>query len=421
MIGIRTPIMVSTASICAILLLPDNGMAAEQAQDKKPALFEQYFPQTSDYITPLLDVRYRYEYVDQAGKKDANASTLRTRFGFETKAYHGLSFLIEGENVGVIGNEEYYSTVNGKSTYAKVPDPDVTELNRLQLSYSGLADTDITIGRQYMNMGSRHFIGTPDWRQNITSFDALSVENTALSDTKIVYAYITKQHNNLGYDAGGNVDTDTHAIDFRYSGLTYSKITPYLYLMDDNDVAALSNMTWGIYVYGENKVHDSVYFLHNLEYAHQSDYQDNPNEFDLNYYHLKFGLKWQGLTVRLGWDTAEGNGTTGLITQFAANHEFRGWEDKFSVIPSDGLEDKYIELSYKVKETNTYADGVKFMMQYHDFDAENTNADYGTEWDFKLAKNITEHVEASLYFESYSADSFSKDTDKVIFQLGFAL
>ena len=47
-----------------------------------------------------IDLRYRYEYVDQNGlAKEAKASTLRTRLGYETASFMDVSGLLEFEDV----------------------------------------------------------------------------------------------------------------------------------------------------------------------------------------------------------------------------------------------------------------------------------------------------------------------------------
>ena len=64
---------------------------------------------------PLLDVRYRYEHVDQDNAlNNANAQTIRTRVGFQSGKWYGLSALIEADNVSRIGDASYNSFRNGQ-------------------------------------------------------------------------------------------------------------------------------------------------------------------------------------------------------------------------------------------------------------------------------------------------------------------
>ncbi|MDO9320291.1 MAG: hypothetical protein Q7U01_01515, partial [Pseudomonas sp.] len=102
---------------------------------------EENFSNIFTQGTPILDARYRYEYVDQNAAKGkaaldhANAQTLRTRLGFQTGKWYGLSSLVEADNVSRIGDESYNSTRNGQTQFSAVPDPDGTEINQALLRY----------------------------------------------------------------------------------------------------------------------------------------------------------------------------------------------------------------------------------------------------------------------------------------------
>jgi len=100
--------------------------------------------------TPVLDVRYRYEHVDQDGiRKDANANTLRTRAGFETGRFYGFGVGFDVEWVEAIGNEKFNNTINGKTQYPVVADPDDEQINQLYIvSENTIPDTRLKLGRQ---------------------------------------------------------------------------------------------------------------------------------------------------------------------------------------------------------------------------------------------------------------------------------
>jgi len=57
---------------------------------------------------PSLNLRPRYEHVEQDGKpENADAFTMRTLLGWRTGQWHGLSVYVEGINVGHLGPERY--------------------------------------------------------------------------------------------------------------------------------------------------------------------------------------------------------------------------------------------------------------------------------------------------------------------------
>ena len=81
-------------------------------------------------LNPIFDVRLRHEHVSQTPLvEDANATTLRARFGFETAAVWDTSFLAEGEWVQSIVRD-FNSTTNGRGMFPVVADPNALELYR---------------------------------------------------------------------------------------------------------------------------------------------------------------------------------------------------------------------------------------------------------------------------------------------------
>ncbi|MBK8545617.1 MAG: nitrate reductase molybdenum cofactor assembly chaperone [Caulobacteraceae bacterium] len=84
----------------------------------------------------IVDTRLRYESVSQDGLNDADALTLRTRLGYETRAFNGFKFLAEFEGVAQL-TDDFNDTVNGNTAFATVPDPEAFELNRLQVTWAG--------------------------------------------------------------------------------------------------------------------------------------------------------------------------------------------------------------------------------------------------------------------------------------------
>ncbi|WVM89678.1 alginate export family protein [Halopseudomonas pachastrellae] len=133
-----------------------------------------------------LDLRYRYEYVDQDGiDKSAGASTLRTRINFATAPYRGFGAFVEADDVTVIGSERYNNATglpSAKTQYPVVADPDGTEINQAWLSYAGLDATTLKFGRQRIIYDNARFIGNVGWRQNEQTYDGFSLSNSSLAD-----------------------------------------------------------------------------------------------------------------------------------------------------------------------------------------------------------------------------------------------
>src|SRR6185295_19187894 len=97
---------------------------------------------------PIVDVRLRSEQVEQDGlPEEADALTLRARLGFETGKAWNCSLLAEAELLWPLVTD-YNSTVNGKTQFPIVADPESYEINRLALVNTSLSGTTLTFGRQ---------------------------------------------------------------------------------------------------------------------------------------------------------------------------------------------------------------------------------------------------------------------------------
>lgn len=407
--------------ITAALLVTANALSALPAYAESTDLLKKAL---IDDATPYIDVRYRFENVDQDGiAKDANASTLRTKLGYKTGKLHDFSATLEFENVTDIGNDAFNDTVNGKTQYPVVADPDGTEVNHAFLTYTGIPDTTLQVGRQPHNLDNQRFIGTVGWRQNDQSYDSAAIINTSLPDTTLIYSYVDNVNRIFGDDHPlGDLETSTHVINASYSGWEYGKLTGYSYLidLDDSAVFGLSSKTFGVRFTGAAPVAEDVKLLYTAEYARQSDYGDNPTDYSADYYVLEGGAGYKGLTAKVGYEVlgSDNGGTVSFQTPLATLHAFNGWADKFLTTPAAGLEDLYASVGYKVSGVNEVLDGTQFTVVYHDFSADTGGADYGSEWNASIGRDFLEHYSVLLKFADYNADSFATDTQKVWVQLG---
>ncbi len=135
-----------------------------------------------------LSLRPRYEIVQQPGKKQARAFTLRTLLGYETGSYEHLRVLLQLINVAGLVND-YNSLLNHKTQYPVIPDAAATNVNQAYLSYSGLPATTVRAGRQIIVLNNGRFVGNVDFRQNMQTFDAVSLANHGLRHLALYAAY----------------------------------------------------------------------------------------------------------------------------------------------------------------------------------------------------------------------------------------
>lgn len=377
-----------------------------------------------DDATPYIHLNYRFEHVDQAGfSRHANASTLRTALGYKTGALYDFSASIEFENVSYLGVESFNNTLNGKTNRPVVADPDSTEVNHAFLSYAGLPDTVIDVGRQPIILDNHRFVGTVPWRQNHQSFDAVTINNRSLPDTTIFYSYVDNVNRIFSNDSPvGDLNGNTHLINASYDGWEYGKLIGYGYLLDFDAAFAqgLSSKTFGARFTGSTPFIDNATLLYTAEYARQSDYGDNPTSYDADYYMLEGGIGYKGLTTKLGYEVlgSDNGGTVAFQTPLATLHKFNGWADQFLTTPAAGLEDIYAHVSYKVSGVNEILDDTQLTVVYHDFSADIGGADYGSEWNASIGRHFMEHYSLLLKFADYEADGFATDKQVAWLELG---
>ena len=373
---------------------------------------------------PTLDARYHYEFAEQEGfAKNAHASTLRTRLGYTSGDFYHFKGTIEFENITEIGDDNYNNTINGKTNRPVVGDIGGTEVNQANLEFSGIPDTIVKGGRERIILDNHRFIGDGGWRQNDQTFDAVDIMNTSIQDTKLYYAYNYHINRTLGNKSPvGDYDSNSHFINIQNTSLPIGTLTGYSYLLDLEDAPAVSSQTIGLSLEGNKKITENVALSYHAEYARQKDYADNPTRYQANYYHLAPGINLFGFTTTLGYEVlGSDKGTVGFSTPLATLHRFNGWADKFTVTPNDGLRDAYIDVSYKFgtfKDFTSVFNDITIKGQYHDFQADENNTDYGQEFGVFIQKPITPNYYIEAKYADYKADQFATDTQKIMMNMG---
>lgn len=368
-------------------------LAVSQIIFNQNAMAEETFTDTLKKGDVIIDLRLRYESADDddaADKDSATALTLRSRLGYETADLNGFKILYEIEDVRAVIDD--YAPEN--TDYDTVADPENTEINRAQISYSK-DGFSLVAGRQRIILDNARFVGNVGWRQNEQTFDAVKA-GYKTGDLNVQYAYIDQVNGILRrFDA----DVSDHLLNITYSGLTAGSLTGYAYLLKDDDSDAKLD-TYGARFAGKTAIND-INLIYSAEFATQSS-----DDFDAGYYALEGGVVLSGITLALGNETlGSDDGAYGFQTPLATKHAFNGWADKFLVTPTDGLNDTYIKAAGAVA-------GIKLLAMYHDYSADEGNEDKGSEVNVLAAKSFSEHYSAGLKYAAYSAGDKGTDSDK---------
>ena len=344
-----------------------------------------------------LSFRMRYEEVDVDGN-DVDLTSLKTRLTYKSADYKGFGGLIEMDDVTHISDFD-----------GGVGDPEGTEVNQAYLAYT-FSDTTVKYGRQRILLDNQRFVGGVGFRQNEQTYDGLTVVNKSLPDTTLFAAHIDNVNRIFGEDdPRGDHENDTYLFNAKYTGFKAGALTAYAYLIDNEDAAAFSTDTYGIRFAG--KTGD---FGYALEYATQSDAEDNPNSYDADYILAEGSYKIADVTLKAGYEVLGADDADGqFITPLATLHNFQGWNDQFlgggTGNITGGIEDMYVSASTKLA-------GVKLSVVYHSLESDDSDAsgkdDLGSELGFVVAKKFGP-VGLSLKYSDYSADDHGSDTDKL--------
>lgn len=354
------------------------------------------------------DLRFRYEYADQEGNlEEGNAATLRLRLGYLSPTFHGFQALAEMEANRDLGLENFNSLRNGKRDHAVVADPQAAELNRLWLSYNGLPDTLIKVGRQRIIYDDHRFIGNVPWRQMEQTFDAVRVTNQSIPGLTVDAAFLWRVQNIVSR----TIDVRAPLIHLAYDGLSFGKIGAYAYLLDYDDRRdsvgfQLSSQTYGMRFDGKWPVLENFKLIYGAEYARQMDYQRNPNDYSTDYYRFTGGVSSFGVTLKGNIENLTADHGIGFSTPLATLHAFQGWADKFLTTPAGGIRDVNASVGTQIQ-------GIKFLAVYHDFHDENGRVRYGEEYDVLLVKTFGKHLSVLLKYAYFNAIHFATDTQKV--------
>ncbi|MFO7788580.1 MAG: hypothetical protein R6W87_12590 [Halospina sp.] len=199
---------------------------------------------------------------------------------------------------------------------------------------------------------------------------------------------------------------DTGVLNARYDGLEAGSLTAYTYLLSYEDAPGDSARSHGLRFSGESGLTDDVTALYTLEVARQSDYDDNPDSFDTDYYRIEAGARSGGVTAKVGQELlGSDDGAHAFQTPLATLHAMNGWTDQFLVTPDAGLQDTYASVATSVA-------GVSLKAVHHRFESDEGSSDYGSETGLVATWSPNSTYTLGAKAASYSADEFKNDTDK---------
>lgn len=366
---------------------------------------------------PILDLRARYEDVNQAGLSSAAQSfTPRLQLGWETASFHGFKVLVEFAgafhaddghyNVAIPGG----ASLNGRTQFPIINDPAFAVLNRAQIAWTPAKAVTFTVGRQRILIDDQRFVGNSGWRQDEQQFDAARADLT-LGKLKATYVYVWR----VDRIFGGSLDwaSDSHLFNASYEVAPQLKAEGYVYALDFRNAsptalanaASNSSLTVGARVSGAAKA-GPVKLAYDAAWARQSDYRGRTTPFALNYWQADLAGTYGIATLKGDYEQLDGNGARGFTTPLATTHAFQGWADAFAATFGnkthvDGIRDVNLTLILRPDWKLKFLAHPEVLVRYHDFHAQLTGAYLATEWDAQAQAAITPQLTAAVKFADF--------------------
>lgn len=364
----------------------------------------------------VLEERLRFEGVDQAPLvRDAEATTLRTHLGWETGSWENLKGAIEFEDVRHIGAIHYNTTINGKTLYPTVADPDGTELDRLQLTWTPTQQVSATVGRQRINLDDQRFIGSVNWRQDDQTIDAGRVDGS-WGKFRGTYIYLNKINRTVAQAADWN--SDSHAFTGYYTMSDALKAEAFLYAFNFRQAAALSTETVGGKLSGQTWL--SLYQIsYAAAYADQRNYGVNNVHYHVPYWTAELAGTFDIFQAKVNYESLGSDGKHGFATPLATLHLWQGWADAFTTTPAKGVNDLNVSATISPRWKWAYLYNLAFFVRHHDFSVANGSGSLGHEWDASAQANLTPKLVALIKWADFEGVPTVASRRKLWLQLDY--
>lgn len=349
-----------------------------------------------------LNFRTRYESVEQNGKDNAAALTLRSRISVNTGAANNFSVGVEVDNVTSLVDGYNDLTNSYEGNEAVIADPEVTDINQAFVKYKN-TDLSFTVGRQRINHNDQRFVGGVGWRQNEQTYDGARLQFNITDKLSLDYSLIQNVNRIFAADSkkADDLKGNFNLVNLAYQFSDDQKVTIYAYELDFDTAASMSTTTYGALY---NAKMGGVDFK--ASYAIQKNNAANPIDFENNYFNLEGTFNLENAKLIAGYELLSSDNGVGFSTPLATLHKFNGFADMFLGTPSTGLQDAYFTAKTKVK-------GVAFSATYHKLFSDVDSIDYGTEVDVSAAYKFNNNYSALIKYSTFNADEYATDTNKL--------
>jgi hypothetical protein len=354
----------------------------------------------------------------QEPTRDGRAASFVVRAAWHGHWHDTISTLFEWEHVETGWKDDHSDGLRFNGAVF-MPDVESSELNQAALKFQ-YQQWQINLGRQKINLDRQRFIGSNSFWQNEQTFDALDVQYDFLSASHIRYLHIANVNRIFGDDADealsmndvnyganngmrpanrlGDHKHNTHALLLRLAEWDFSELQFYYYDIDNRDLRASSNRTFGANYRFEKRI-SAINWRAELEYAQQQMTEFNSS--NPSYQRVEFAAGYKSREISYQREVLGGDNGRGFVTPLASIHEFNGWADQFVTVPGTGLIDQNVQFVWRKAP-------VKFDLRHHWFESEQTGTDWGREFDLDFTIKLNRQQRFLLRLSDFRSSSISR-------------
>lgn len=429
----RTPHSFLAAPAAVVLAVFGTGIFGNAIADDATTVGYPANPSSTAGVTNF-ELRPRYETVQQQGVAEAQAATVRAMAGYTTPQADGFGATLELIGVGALNTAAYNVPVEplpagtnpGRAT---IPDPEAFNANQAYVSYDGLPATRVLAGRQLIKLDDQRFVGNVGFRQNMQTFDGLSVVNRSIPDLRVMGMYLFGAKDILNNE----VHMKTFLAEANWTRYIAAQIDAFGYWYGNRENAfaettvgnaaiipgaalcgagpnsanslvnpqACNSATFGARLHGQSPRAGSWQASYAAEYAHQNSWDGGYRAIGNDFDHLTGTLHREDAyfsvdTMRMG---ANANGTYGFQTPMATKHAFNGWAEMFLTTPKEGLRSDYATIGDKKFW------GFDMSVRYYRFTTDFQGTGLGHEWDWSIGRALTRNMTFVVQVAKFCVDA----------------
>ena len=373
--------------------------------------------------------RARYANVD--ANNSGQSASLLLRGNVQSQWNDLLATFVEVDSVSSTFKDDHSDGVrfNGQPL---LQDPPGTEFNQAFAT----VNTDrflLHLGRQRINLDNQRFVGGNAFWQNEQTFDALFSQAKLASNSRFTYSYIGNANRIFGEDADknnpgrgplpsgitpprppgnyGDHEQHTHLTHLEWNEWDYTRVTAYAHRMDNLDMPAASNATYGA-SYSVNYKVDRMKYRLQLEAAQQDRF--DLGRAQLPYYLLDAGVGVDTLEFIARYEELGENNGVAFITPLGSNHKFEGWAGVIGNTPNTGVRTASLGVLWR-------AAPMRVETHYLFFKDDVRGQAIGEEWDLDIAFRPIRKHNLSVRFAHFEPEHNVGSTRKVFLDYAYNL